>query len=374
MILGKTKPVGALLLCAALITGCGGQGLFSGDFRPEASGPEGHITVVIDSTLWQGPVGDALRDQVGGPLHTLPSQEPAFELEPIALTSRKTLDMVQDRKNVLFVGTIADTLSAESRYLNSLLTDSLRQYILDGQSALVSRPDQWRRHQLVYYLVAASPKDLLTALDDTAEDMLYHYNEVTRMRTHREMFDIGRQHDLEATLMDRHGFAVNGQHDYVIAVDTTQFVWLRRVLSDTWRSLFVYYVDDADPSILTPEWIVSTRNELSRQYMQGTAGGWVEIDLRRPAEAVEINFMDRFAIEFRGMWQMVGERSGEKIQFGMGGPFLTYAFYDEPTRRLYLIDGMVFAPNYPKREFLRQLEVIAYTFRTRQEEAERATA
>ena len=374
MTIRKLKLIGTPLLLAIILVGCGDQGLFSGDFRSEASGREGRIALVIDSAMWQGPVGDALRESIGGPLYTLPSQEPAFDLDPISLDSRYAFEMAQDRKNVLFVGSISDTTTTESKYLYSLLADSLRQYVMDGRSILVSRPDYWRRRQLVYYLVAASPEELVTAIDDTAEEILYNFNEITRLRTHREMFDIGRQRDLEAKLMDRHGFAVNGQHDYVIATDTTSFVWLRRVLSDTWRSLFVHYVEDADPSMLTPEWIVSTRDELSRQYIQGTKGGWVEVDLRRPMEAKEINFKDRFAIEFRGMWHMVGEASGKKIQFGMGGPFLTYAFYDEGTRRLYLIDGMVFAPNYPKREFLRQLEVIAYTFRTRQEEAERAEA
>ena len=65
---------------------------------------------------------------------------------------------------------------------------------------------------------------------------------------------------------------------------------------------------------------------------------------------------------------MVGEENGRIFPFGMGGPFVSYAFYDEPTRRLYLIDGMGFAPNYSKREFVRQMEVIAYTFRTLEEE------
>jgi hypothetical protein len=32
-----------------------------------------------------------------------------------------------------------------------------------------------------------------------------------------------------------------------------------------------------------------------------------------------------------------------------------------------MIDGMVFAPGHDKREFLRQMEVIAHTFRTRGE-------
>jgi hypothetical protein len=52
------------------------------------------------------------------------------------------------------------------------------------------------------------------------------------------------------------------------------------------------------------------------------------------------------------------------VEYGMGGPFLNYTFYDESSRRLYMIDGMVFAPGYDKREFLRQMEVISHTFRT----------
>jgi hypothetical protein len=39
-----------------------------------------------------------------------------------------------------------------------------------------------------------------------------------------------------------------------------------------------------------------------------------------------------------------------------------------------MIDGMVFAPGYDKRTFLRQMEVIARTFRTRQQAAGTAVA
>ena len=365
------KTLYVWMLAGLLLSGCGDSGLFGGDFRPEASGQEGKVTVVIDSALWENAVGDALRDYIGGAIMTLPSIEPAFELDPVHLTSQQTLEWVQERKNVLFVGAIADTQSVESAYVGSLFGDSLRQIVIDGEPTLVERADYWRRRQLVFYLAAATPEQLITSIHQSADHVLRRFNEITRQRTHREMFDIGRQHDLEETLMNHHGFAVNAQHDYVIAIDTTQFVWLRRILSDTWRSLFVYYAEDVDPINLTPEWIISQRDQLTKQYIEGTAGGWIEVDQRRPMDASEINFEERYAIELRGLWHMVGQDNGRKIQFGMGGPFLTYAFYDEDTRRLYLIDGMVFAPAYPKREFLRQLEVIAYTFRT-QKEVERA--
>lgn len=368
-----TKTVGFWLFLILLVSGCENTGLLGGDYRPAASGQEGFVTVVIDSALWQEEVGDVLRDSLGKAIMTLPGIEPAFELAPMQLTSQQVLERVQERKNILVIGAIGDTSSVESRYVNSFFGDSLRQIILSGEPVIVERADYWRRRQMVFFLAAATPGELAASVRESADHVTSRFNEITRQRTHIEMFDIGRQRDLEQTLMARHQFAVNGQHDYVIATDTAQFVWLRRTLSDTWRSLFVYYEENADPRKLTPEWVLDQRDQLTHQYIEGTAGGWVEVDRRRPMEAAEINFKDRYAIEMRGLWHMVGNENGRKVQHGMGGPFLAYAFYDEETRRLYLIDGMVFAPAYPKREFLRQLEVIAYTFRTRQE-AERASA
>jgi hypothetical protein len=45
-----------------------------------------------------------------------------------------------------------------------------------------------------------------------------------------------------------------------------------------------------------------------------------------------------------------------------GGPFFTIAFKDESRRRVYFLDGSVFAPGREKFPFLQQLEVMARTF------------
>ena len=362
----RSRLSGSLILALALLlVRCGDV-----DFRSEAIGEEGEVTVVIDSTLWDGPVGDALRDQLGSPIVTLPSQEPAFEIKQLSLVSQQVLDVAQARKNVVFVASLDDTTTNEARFIRSILSEEALQAILDGGTAVVPRDDVWRKRQQVFYITASSPEGLVAAIEEDGPGIVYKFNEVSRRRLQREMFDIGRQPEIEQYLMDNHGFAVHGQHDYIVALDTSNFIWLRRNLSDTWRSVFIYYEENADPSKLSPEWIYQMRNALTQRHVQGTLGGWVEIDQRRPLESEEINFKDRYAYEVRGLWHMVGEENGEKFPFGAGGPFLTYAFYDEPTGRLYLIDGMVFAPNYPKREFLRQLEVIAYTFRTRQDVAQ----
>ena len=353
-------------LCLLITTGCGDT-----DFRPEASGPVSQITVVMDSSQWAGPLGETARDVLAGQIRTLPNPEPYFDLYHVDLSTERNYNFIRDQRNIVFIAPLSDS-TQEANYMRSLLSEEARQAIADGGTAVVPRENEWRRRQQVVYVVAATEDALEATLRENGPRIRDRFDEVTRERTMREMFEHGRQPDLEDTLMAHHGFAVNVQHDYLIAVDTTNFVWLRRILSDTWRSLFVYYEENANPADLTPEWVYATRDSLTRKYLQGTAGGWVTIDYRRPLITEEINFKDRYALETRGLWHMVGEIDGERVQFGGGGPFVTYSFYDQPSGRLYMVDGMVFAPNYDKREFLRQMEVIAYTFRTRQDEEQPA--
>ncbi len=353
--------VGVLLITFTL--GCG-----STDYRPRAVGPEGLLTVVIDSSQWNGDVGNAIRETLGSYIQTLPVPEPSFELKPAALSSQQALEVIKKQKNIVIAAPLSDSSNVVSQFISSRLDASVKEMIQSGQPGVIPRPNLWRKDQMVVYLTADTPDQLVSAIHDKSEDLLYTFNNITRQRTEVEMFKRGRQVEIEDELLEKHGFAVNAQHDYFVAVDTTNFIWLRRVISsETWRSLFIYFEENANPGDLSPEWIYAKRDSLTKEYMEGTVAGYVEIDHRRALNTENINFLDRYGFETRGLWHMVIDEEGQKLPIGMGGAFLTYAFYDEDSGRNYLIDGMIFAPNYPKREFLRQMEVIAHTFRSQEE-------
>jgi hypothetical protein len=357
-----TVPVLAGVLLLAL-TGCNPDA----DFRPEARGEEGRITIVIDSTQWRGAVGKALRETITDEIPTLPAPEPAFDIRQVNISSQRQLADVQSFKNLVVVAPLSDSTN-EANLIRSVFSPEAQDAIREGNAAIVGREDVWRRRQQVFYVTAATTDALIQKIREDGGMLVDSFNVVTRQRLYREMFERGRQQDLEEQLMEKHGFAVNVQHDYQIAVDTTDFVWLRRVLPETWRSLFVYYEEDADPSKLTPEWVYATRDSLGQAYLQGSIEGYhVMIDYRRPLETEEVNFKGRYALETRGLWIIAREAPNGDLIIDGGGPFLTYSFYDQATGRLYMIDGMVFAPGHDKREFLRQMEVIAHTFRTRGE-------
>lgn len=346
--------------------GCG-----EGDFRPRATGPEGQITVVMDTTRWNGTVGEAVRANIAPYVSTLPAPERAFDIRHVSLTSEQVFDNVKTQKNVVFVAPLSDS-TREASFMRSRLSQEAEEAVRSGRTAVVAKPNLWRQSQRVFFVTAATPNGLVDALQNQGDRIRNAFHDITLTRMQDEMFDKGRQFALEDSLMEQHGFAVNVQHDYQIAIDTTTadggFVWLRRILSDTRRGLFIYYKENADPSQLTPEWIYSTRDSLTERYLRGNVGGFVKVDYRRPLQTENPDFLGRYAYVTRGLWYMVGRNEdGELFQYGGGGPFVNYAFYDQGQDRIYMIDGMVFAPGYDKRTFLRQMEVIAQTFRTQQE-------
>ena len=345
-----------------ILAGC------EGDFRPRAVGPEGEITVVMDSTHWTGEPGETLRNNVTPWIETLPVSERYFDIRHIELSER-TFERIKDTKNVIIASALTDSTN-ETTFLRRRLSDEAEQAILDGQRAVVPNPNLWRRSQRIYYVAAATPENLAQTFRSQGSDIRGTFKEVTLQRMEQEMYETERQTGLEDTLMNRHNFAVNVRHDFQIAVDTTTategFVWLRRVLSKTRREFFVYYAEDVGPDQITPEWIHATRDSLTQRHLRGNIQGFVNIDYRRALETEQLSFQDRYGFETRGLWFMATPEEGtnQLRPVGGGGPFVNYTFYDRETDRVYMLDGSVFAPEHDKLPFLRHMEVMARTFRT----------
>ncbi len=345
------------------------------EYKPPAVGKQGEIMVVTDSVTWNGPVGDALRETVGREMLTFPQPTPAFTLRLESL-SEFSLDGLRRQHSVIFAAPYTDD-SETAQFIRVRLDSAGVQALERGGRGIITRPDLWMRGQLVVYATAPTDSALAQQIRNEGDDLRASFNRLARERLTEDMFDKARQVEIEAGLLDEHGFAVGIQHDYVRAIDTTfvndqgtrgQFIRYRRFAGqDSWRDFFVYYEEDPRLTRLAPDAVRTLRNDLTQRFIRGTfPESYITIEERdpvgRPVEADTVDLGGRFAIETRGTWRLTGDI--------MGGPFVSYAFFDEDTGRFYLIDGMIFGPRYTpaeKREFLRQMEAIAYTFRTSDE-------
>ncbi|MDX1438454.1 MAG: DUF4837 family protein [Rubricoccaceae bacterium] len=336
--------------------------------RPNGVGAPGEIVVVADTNTWKGPVGDALRSVLGRSVAPPLGGLSDFSLVRRDLTN-ENFNLLRNLRHIVFAAALDDT-SNVARFLEARLDSTGTRLVRSGEGTVVlTRPDLWANNQMVVLATAGTDSLLAAAIRANADTLRKAYTELSLEATQRDMFSRGRQQEIEEELLERHGFAVTVQHDYFISQDTTltvdnregHFVRLRRVLSDTWRDYFVYY-EEIDPTFP----IDSTRMErvtdaALEQFVRGEYdSSFVEIDRIRPVSSEPVVINGRDAVQYRGLWRMTEEF--------MGGPFVRYVFVDESQQRMYIFFGMIFAPQHrfrgQKREFLRQLEVTARTFRT----------
>ena len=59
-------------------------------------------------------------------------------------------------------------------------------------------------------------------------------------------------------------------------------------------------------------------------------------------------------VEIRGLWEVENDF--------MGGPFVEHVLYSKEPGKLLVVQGFVYAPKYKKRNYVRQVESIVYSF------------
>ncbi len=328
-----------------------------GDYRRFAKGGFSEIVVVMDSTQWDSPTADAIRQTFGKEVMTLPRPEEKYDLIFMDLQTNRDLDYIKNFKNTIIAAPI-DEDSNVGAFIRSVMSEDIKERIADGRNFAFPLRDRWYRDQWTLFLSAPDHETLSQKIGESERSLVGYLDELERERWQQEIYRRGEQEHLADTLRENHGFGFRVQHDYRIGVDTTSFISFRRYLHDNDRWIWFSYFEDRDGlDDIDQEWINSVRDSLNEKYIRGTRDdSYVETEYRRAIETTETTINDKPALETRGTWRMAGDL--------MGGPFLHYTVYDERQRRIYMMEFAQFAPRYNKRRFMNQFEAMAYTFET----------
>ncbi len=332
--------------------------LFAGcHMKKSPIGSRNKIIVIADSTLWMQVKGDVL-EYLEKEKRT-PQPERIFS---VVHHAPNTLGDLVRYRNLILIGTLEQ--NDESKYLlDRMLSETSKQAVLNDQNYTFQLNNAWAREQLLTVLAAKDTGTLQKIIPERMP-MLYNlYDEFVQSNINRAVFEKYRQKDVERRLMKNHGWAINVQHDYYVAIDSAEarFVWLRRF--NPQREIFVYYEPVDDPSILSKEWIMRKRDSLTAIYYQGdriyedNAEDYENPILVKEATVELYGF---YTIRLDGVW--------ENREKAIGGPFRSYGFYNEKDGRMYLIDLSVFAPGQRKWPFMRQLIAHAHSFYSKEPE------
>ncbi|MBQ2112910.1 MAG: DUF4837 family protein [Bacteroidales bacterium] len=298
---------------------------------PNISGKAGEVIVVIDKGLWEGAVGTVLRDTLTADCPFLPQREPLYNLVDVAPSGFN--NMFQIHRNIILMN------------ISSSVTEP----------GVVIRKDVWAAPQCVININAADPESAVTLIKENSQKIVTTLEQVERDRVIANT----RRYQ-ERALVPATEEVIGGSpcypSGYQLKMKTSDFVWITYAPQGTQQSIlaFKYPVMDGE-NMMSRESLIENINAMLQKNVPGMfENTYMTI---APVIAPSVKYMDykghAFA-EIRGLWDVHNDY--------MGGPFVAHAFYSQDGKDMIVLLAFVYAPKYDKRQYLRQVESILYSF------------
>ena len=298
---------------------------------PNISGKAGEVIVVIDKGQWEGAVGTVLRDSLACECPFLPQSEPLYTLVDVAPNG--FTQMFQIHRNIIIVNIKADVT----------------------EPGVVFKNDVWARPQCVIRINAADSDTAVKLIKENSSNMTAVLEQAERDRViaNTKKYE---ELSLAPVVTEMVGGSPHFPSGYKIKKKTEDFIWIEYQPQYVTQGILIYkYPVTEGKQMMDLDNILENSNRMLMNNVPGMFDNtFMTIsDFARPSiEYKKYKGLD-FA-EIRGFWEVENDF--------MGGPFVSHAFYSKDGKDVIILQGFVYAPKYDKRQYLRQVESIIYSF------------
>lgn len=325
------------LLIATLISGlfsvsCNNSGEGGDPYKKNVSGKAGEVIVVIAKENWEGKSGEALKEVLACDYPMLPQREPAFNL--INIPDNAFNDIFRSHRNIVMV-----TLNASS----------------EKREVVINR-DLWAKPQIVVRVQAPSDSAAANLINSKSELI---FNAIDQIEKDRLIRNAKRyeQRDIRPIVAEMFGGSPYFPNGYSIRKQNENFIWVGYETSYTIQGVLIYKLPYNGVEFPSKEEILEKQSAVLKQNVPGMFEGTYMIISKAPEVVPTMKTYkyknDNF-VEIRGLWEVEGDF--------MGGPFVEHIRYAKEEGKLLVIQAFVYAPRYKKRNYLRQVESILYSF------------
>jgi hypothetical protein len=325
---------------------------------PPARGESGEIVLTMDSSKWAGPLGDEIRNTFRAPFPGLIQDEPMFSL--VYVDPDKLNSVLKNSKNMVFVNSLEGNSRGDIILRNYFTQKSLETIRADTSIFMSKQRDLFARGQTVMHLFQNTDDLLINHVRKNRSSIQRYFSEVEKARFRYALYKAPREKGIESQLLENHQCFFQVPYGYEIAVETENTIWIRLLDNKVDKNIFITYKDYSNENAFTRENIVAFRNRSWRRFLLGSDSlAYMITEPLVPIDSTGLNMNNRFTVEARGAWKLRNN--------SMGGPFVGYVFVDEALGRIYYVEGFAYAPGKKKRNILRELETILWTFETETE-------
>lgn len=289
---------------------------------PGSVGNINSLQIITSNDLWNGIVGEAIRENFAAPTDGLPQEEPLFSINQMA----------------------PDAFTGFAR------TNRIFIYVVISDEDKISiTTNEYAKPQTGAIIKGTSEKKLVDLINQNASKLIeaFHKSEISE-RQRRTSISMRKTDSLKKDM----GITLRIPTAYRLAKASKNFYWYRKNLKDGETNILVYEAPlnsiKSDSTAVAD--IIKIRDSIGSSLME------VEDDALFITEDAYAPYLfittidGKFAYETKGTWEVKDA--------WMGGPFLNYAIRDEKNNRYLILEGFTYAPAARKRDLQFELESI----------------
>lgn len=305
---------------------------------PSISGKAGEVIVVIDRDNWEGNLGVEVRELLACDCPYLAQLEPMYSL--VNVTPGGFADLFKVHRNIVIFDINEDKTENKVSYLHDIW--AAPQCVIN-----VSAKDA----KAATELVQANGKFIVSAIEQAERDR------VIRNSIRYE------ERSLAPQVAEIFGGSPHFPMGYKLKKKTDSFIWIADEKQYTIQGVLIYKYPATVAEEFTRDNIVSHRNAILKENVPGMFDGTYMTTSKVITPDVEyLKYKGRDFAQLRGYWEVENDY--------MGGPFVSHSFFSPDGMEVIVAEAFVYAPKYDKRQYLRQVESILYSWEWNEKKSE----
>lgn len=287
----------------------------------KTSGNINTISVIIDDPLWNGELGDSIRNKFASPVTGLPQEEPLFTINqyPVKLLE----GFMTNSRNIL-------VLKKEKKNKFDIVIN------------------EYASPQNVFHISGKTTAAILELLELHAPEIIKRMRQ-TEIVENQRIIDTSRIITKKINRKFKIDLHIPKGYNYVL--ERRKFIWLKKEITSGNTSLLIYQIPLRQLDRYTAKSITRTRDSIGNLYIHGTSPNtqMVTEDSYAPY-LFHINIKGKEAYETKGTWELRNDY--------MSGPFINYSIIDRVNKRIIVLEGFCYDPSKEKRDLMFELEAI----------------
>lgn len=289
----------------------------------KTNGKINNISVIIDDLLWNGEIGDSIRNKFASPVIGLPQEEPLFTINqyPVKLME----GFMTDNRNIIVIK-----------------KDTKEDFKIEKNKIAIP--------QNVFYISGKAADDILCLIQTHAAEIIkiMHQTEI------EECQRINRKSLLSTKFFkDSFNIKIEMPSNYELMLQKEDFVWFKKEIISGNNSILIYQIpmNRLETKRDKVSGIIQMRDSIGKLYIHGKELNTDMITEEAYAPYFSNIVLDhKKAYETKGTWEL-------KNDF-MSGPFINYAIVDKDNDRIIVLEGFCYSPSKEKRDLMLELEAI----------------